>query len=276
LSAAINPGQTERAIKATALVLDGLRTGYDGQAVVLAASAQLEAGRAAALLGPNGSGKSTLLKVVLGLLEPWSGEVKVFGHRPQRLNRRRWQIGYVPQLRTVDRAFPATVFDLAMMGRVGRLGLFRRPTARDRELALGALSDVGLAQLVGRPFGALSGGQQQRAFLARALAQEPDLLVLDEPAAGVDAASRTAIGELLSGLRARGVPVLVATHELDELQPFTFDQHWTLVGGRLYVDLPGASHQPHPADRHEDLPAERPAARRASRFGGWLQFPSRG
>src|SRR5439155_9854374 len=100
---------------------------------------------------------------------------------------------------------------------------------------------VGLADLADRPFGALSGGQQQRAFLARALAQEPDLLVLDEPVAGVDTEHRGRIGELLEGLRGRGVPLLVATHDLEEVEPFAFDQPWTLVGGRLRVDEPDAS-----------------------------------
>src|SRR5215210_4809255 len=112
-----------------ALLLDEVRVGYDERAVLEGGRAELAAGQAAALLGPNGSGKSTLLKVVLGLLVPWSGQVEVFGRRPDRLDRRRQQIGYVPQLRDVDRAFPATVFDLAMMGRVGRLGLFRWPPA---------------------------------------------------------------------------------------------------------------------------------------------------
>jgi ABC-type Mn2+/Zn2+ transport system ATPase subunit len=261
----------ERTQAKPAVLIEGLRAGYGGQAVLLTASARLQAGRAAAVLGPNGSGKSTLLKVVLGLLEPWSGTVEVFGQGPHGLDRRRWQIGYMPQLREVDRAFPATVFDLAMMGRVGRLGLFRRPTVRDRELALNALSLVGLSDLAGRPFGALSGGQQQRAFLARALAQEPDLLVLDEPVAGVDAASRIMIGELLTTLRAAGVPLMVATHDLDEVHPFAFDEHWTLAGGRLHVDLPGSAREPHPADRHEDVPAGPRPQQRPARLGGWHQ-----
>ncbi|MCC7103961.1 MAG: metal ABC transporter ATP-binding protein [Chloroflexi bacterium] len=234
---------------APALAIEGVEAGYEGNPVLHEVSATLEAGQAAALLGPNGSGKSTLLKVVLGLLVPWSGRVELFGEPPHRLDRRKSQIGYVPQLREVDRGFPATVFDLAMMGRVGRLGLFRRPGARDREVAAAAMEDVRMDALASRPFGALSGGQQQRAFIARALAQEPDLLVLDEPVAGIDAENRVQIGEMLTSLRARGVPLLIATHDVEELRPFRFDQYWTLSAGRLRTSStppapaePGAIH----------------------------------
>ena len=252
-----------------ALRLEALRVGYDGPAVLDGVSAELARGRAAALLGPNGSGKSTLIKVVLGLLAPWSGRVEVFGRRPDRLDHRKLQVGYMPQLRDVERAFPATVSDLVMMGRVGRLGLFRRPGPRDHQVVYDALADVQLAGLADEPFGKLSGGQQQRVFLARALAQEPDLLVLDEPLAGVDAANREQIGELLEGLRARGVPLLIATHDLDEIRPFSFDYHWTMVGGHLRVDEPGEWHAPHPPDRHEEVPVGRPVPRRTGRFGLW-------
>ena len=249
-----------------AILLDEIRAGYDELPILESASARLEAGRAAALLGPNGAGKSTLLKVVLGLLRPWSGRVEVFGRSPERLDRRRRQLGYVPQVRDVDRTFPATVFDLVMMGRVGRLGLFRRPGTRDRALARDLLARLGLAELADRPFGALSGGQQQRAFLARALAQEPDALVLDEPVAGVDTESRAAIGEVLEELRAGGVPLLVATHDLDEVRPLAFDEHWTLAGGRLAVDMPDEAHAPHAPDHHEPI-AHAPPPRRPGRFG---------
>lgn len=243
-----------------AVLLDDVRAGYDHRPVLRGVSAHLAGGQAVALLGPNGSGKSTLLKVVLGLLPPSSGRVEVFGQRPDQLDRRRRQIGYMPQLREVDRAFPATVFDLAMMGRVGRLGLFRRPSARDREVVHEALHRVGLLELASRPFGMLSGGQQQRAFLARALTQEPDVLVLDEPVAGIDEEHRGRIGELLSQLRADGLPILVATHDLDELEPFVFDQHWCLATGQLQVAAPATVHA-HAGDRHEETPMARTAAR---------------
>jgi ABC-type Mn2+/Zn2+ transport system ATPase subunit len=226
-----------------ALLLDAVVAGYDHGIVLRGASAQLFPGQAVALLGPNGSGKSTMLKVVLGLLEPLDGRVAVLGAAPARLDRARHQVGYVPQLRDVDRAFPVTVFDLAMMGRAGRLGLFRRPGARDRELVSAALARVGLAELGDRPFGQLSGGQQQRAFLARAIVQEPDLLVLDEPAAGVDEENRARIGTLLAELRAQGLPMLIATHDVDELSPLVLDAYWCLSHGALAVEPTGTPHQ---------------------------------
>ncbi|MFN8633943.1 MAG: metal ABC transporter ATP-binding protein [Chloroflexota bacterium] len=230
-----------------ALLLDRVVAGYDHGIVLEGVSATLVRGQVVALLGPNGAGKSTLLKLVLGLLEPLGGRVEVLGSPPSRLDRRHHQIGYVPQLREVDRAFPVTVFDLALMGRVGRLGLLRGPSGRDRALVSDALVRVGLGGLERRPFGTLSGGQQQRAFLARALAQEPDLLVLDEPAAGVDEENRARIGGLLSELRAQQLPMLIATHDVHELQPLELDAFWCLSRGHLAVETPDT---PHLLDRH--------------------------
>jgi ABC-type Mn2+/Zn2+ transport system ATPase subunit len=247
-----------------ALLLDELVAGYDHDVILRGVSARLYPGQAAALLGPNGSGKSTLLKVVLGLLPPLGGRVAVLGERPDQLDRRRHQIGYLPQLRDVDRAFPVTVFDLAMMGRVGRLGLFRRPSGRDRGLAREALVRVGLQGLGGRPFGTLSGGQQQRAFLARALAQEPDLLVLDEPAAGVDDENRARIGELLTELRDQGLPMLIATHDVDELRPLEPTEYWYLSRGQLSVEAAGT---PHAHDLHGSPGLARASGRAAGLRG---------
>jgi len=230
-----------------ALLLDNAVAGYDHGIVLDGVSARLFPGQAVALLGPNGSGKSTLLKVILGLLEPLAGRVEVLGSPPSQLDRRRHQIGYVPQLRDVDRAFPVTVFDLAMMGRSGRLGLFRRASGRDRSLVTQALNRVGLSDLAARPFGTLSGGQQQRAFLARALVQEPDLLVLDEPAAGVDEENRERIGQLLTELLADGMPMLIATHDVEELRPLEIDAYWCLARGALTVETIDTHHA---ADLH--------------------------
>jgi ABC-type Mn2+/Zn2+ transport system ATPase subunit len=137
------------------------------------------------------------------------------------------------------------VFDLAMMGRVGRLGLFRRPGTRDRDLVSRIVTRVGLGELAGRSFGTLSGGQQQRAFLARALAQEPDLLVLDEPAAGVDEENRARIGQVLSELRALGMPMLIATHDVEELRPLQLDAYWCLAHGALRVETTETLHADH-------------------------------
>jgi ABC-type Mn2+/Zn2+ transport system ATPase subunit len=244
-----------------ALLVDKAVAGYDHGIVLDGVSAQLFPGQAVALLGPNGSGKSTLLKVVLGLLEPVAGRVEVLGSPPARLDRRRHQIGYVPQLRDVDRAFPVTVFDLAMMGRSGRLGLFRRTSGRDRSLVAQALARVGLIDLAGRPFGTLSGGQQQRAFLARALVQEPDLLVLDEPAAGVDEENRERIGQLLTDFRAQDMPMLIATHDVEELRPLELDGYWCLAHGELRVETTETLH----ADRIHESPG---LARVPGRVGG--------
>jgi ABC-type Mn2+/Zn2+ transport system ATPase subunit len=132
---------------------------------------------------------------------------------------------------------------------------------------------VGLLELASRPFGALSGGQQQRAFLARALVQEPDLLVLDEPVAGVDEEHRQRIGELLVELRGRGVPLLIATHDLEELEPLVFDQHWSVDKGRLVVEAPGAVHAP---DHHEDAPLGRADVRPVGLRGLDRRMPSWG
>jgi ABC-type Mn2+/Zn2+ transport system ATPase subunit len=237
----VTPGLLEQ----PALLLDKAVAGYDHGIVLDGVSARLFPGQAVALLGPNGSGKSTLLKVVLGLLEPLAGRVEVLGSPPARLDRRRRQIGYVPQLRDVDRAFPVTVFDLAMMGRSGRLGLFRRTSGLDRRLVTHALARVALGDLAARPFGTLSGGQQQRAFLARALVQEPDLLVLDEPAAGVDEENRERIGRLLAELRADGMPMLIATHDVEELRPLELDGYWCLAHGALRVETAETVHADH-------------------------------
>jgi manganese/iron transport system ATP-binding protein len=260
---------TDEARTPPALLLEDVVAGYEHGIVLRGASARLVRGQAVALLGPNGSGKSTLLKVVLGLLEPLGGKVEVLGAPPANLDRSQHQVGYVPQLRNVDRAFPLTVFELAMMGRAGRLGLFRRPGQRDRALVTEALAHVGLQDLATRPFGNLSGGQQQRAFLARAIVQEPDLLVLDEPAAGVDEENRGRIGTLLSELRAQGMPMLIATHDVDELRPLDLDGYWCLSHGALNVEAVGT---PHVHDLHGS-PAPTVGAGHASGLRGLDRRP---
>jgi zinc transport system ATP-binding protein len=147
------------------------------------------AGDFLAILGPNGSGKTTLIRTLLGQVLPDSGRVLVFGKAPGELARDRRRIGYVPQIETVDRNFPVHVFDLVMMGRYARLGLVRRPGKKDRDAVVRAMGRVGIDHLAERALGELSGGERQRAFLARALAGEPELLLLDEPTAGVDVAA---------------------------------------------------------------------------------------
>ena len=163
------------------------------------------------IVGPNGAGKSTLIKAVLGLVPLASGKVTVLGQSIEKARRR---IGYVPQRESVDWDFPVNVLDVVLMGVYGQLGWFRRPRRRDRAWAMQCLEHVGLADLARQQIGQLSGGQQQRTFLARALAQRADIYFMDEPMAGVDAATEQAIFSLLGELRSQGKTVLVVHHDL--------------------------------------------------------------
>ncbi|MDD9207128.1 metal ABC transporter ATP-binding protein [Georgenia sp. 10Sc9-8] len=177
---------------------------------------RLRTGRVTGLVGMNGSGKSTLFRSVMGLVRPVSGQVRILGTGPGHA-RRAGLVGYVPQEEDVDWTFPVSVRDVVMMGRYGRLGPTRRPRRADREAVTAALERVGLADLAGRRIGALSGGQRKRAFVARCLAQDARLMLLDEPLAGVDTTSATTITGLLRELAADGRTVLVSTHDLRSL-----------------------------------------------------------
>ncbi|MCC6418359.1 MAG: metal ABC transporter ATP-binding protein [Gemmataceae bacterium] len=189
--------------------------------------------RLVAVVGPNGAGKSTLIKAVLGLVPLASGQVRVFG-RPVSAERRR--IGYVPQRETVDWDFPVSVLDVVLMGTYGRLGWFRRPGARERACARACLARVGLQDLAARQIGQLSGGQQQRTVLARALAQQADVYFMDEPLAGVDAATEKVIISLLKELRDQGKLVVVVHHDLRTV-PQYFD-HVVLLNMRVVASGP--------------------------------------
>jgi manganese/zinc/iron transport system ATP- binding protein len=172
------------------------------------------------IIGPNGAGKSTLIKAILGLVPLASGEVHVHG-RP--VDRQRKLIGYVPQRESVDWDFPVSVLDVVMMGTYGKLGWIRRPGSKDRAWARECLEHVGLADLAHRQIGQLSGGQQQRTFLARALAQRAEVYLMDEPMAGVDAATEQVVFRLLRELRSQGKTVLVVHHDLRTV-PEYFEQ----------------------------------------------------
>jgi manganese/zinc/iron transport system ATP- binding protein len=187
------------------------------------------------IIGPNGAGKSTLLKAALGLVPLAGGSVQFFG---QPLGAVRTRVGYVPQRETVDWDFPVSVFDVVLMGTYARLGWFRRPGPRERELARDCLLRVGLADVANRQIGRLSGGQQQRVFLARALAQQADLYFLDEPMAGVDARSQEQIFAVLSALRAAGKLIVVVHHDLRSASEW-FDRV-ALVDMRLIATGPAA------------------------------------
>jgi len=172
------------------------------------------------IIGPNGAGKSTLIKAILGLVPLASGVVQVLG-RPVEKQRR--LIGYVPQRESVDWDFPVSVLDVVLMGTYGQLGWFRRPGSAERQWARQCLEHVGLADLANRQIGQLSGGQQQRTFLARALAQRAEVYLMDEPMAGVDAATEQVVFKLLQELREQGKTVLVVHHDLRTV-PKYFEQ----------------------------------------------------
>jgi len=193
---------------------------YGARLALDAVSLTVPHGAQIAVVGPNGAGKSTLFKAMVGLLPMVSGEVLLHG---QPRSEYKEPVAYVPQKEEVDWRFPVTVFDVVAMGRYGRGRWLKRLTAADRASIHESLERLDIADLAHRPIGELSGGQQQRAFLARALAQEPHVLLLDEPFTGVDVSTREATLELLAGLRAREVTVLVSTHDLD-LAAGRFDQ----------------------------------------------------
>ena len=195
----------------------GVTLAYGATMALDDVSLRVPVGAMAALVGPNGAGKSTLLKVVLGLLPAASGEVLLLG---ERITDARSRVGYVPQRSTVNWDFPADALDVVTMGLYRRLGLFRRPGARQYAAARDALDHVGMADLARRPIGNLSGGQQQRVFLARALVQDPDLYLLDEPLAGVDAASEAAIVAVLTRLNEGGKTVVAVHHDLNTLSRY--------------------------------------------------------
>ena len=174
----------------------------------------LPQGSLVGIVGPNGAGKSTLMKSILGLVPASSGYVKMFD---QDLDKVRQRVAYMPQRESVDWDFPASVLDVVLMGRYGKLGLFRRPRKADREVALECLHKVGMESFAKRQISQLSGGQQQRVFLARALAQEADLYFMDEPFAGVDASTEKAIIGLLQDMAAQNKTVVVVHHDLQSV-----------------------------------------------------------
>ncbi len=197
-----------------ALEIDAVSFSYPGQRVLERVGFSVDAGEFVALVGPNGSGKSTLLRIALGLLRPQGGSVRLFGVPPGALTER-WRVGYVPQRPVLLDVLPATVEEVVASGRLARRGWHRRLSASDREQVKVALTAVDLWPLRRRLLPELSGGQQQRAFIAKALVTEPELLVLDEPVAGVDVESQRSFRDTLVRLvRERGTAVLLVSHEL--------------------------------------------------------------
>lgn len=213
-----------------------LTVAYGDRPVLWDVDLAVPKGALMAIVGPNGAGKTTLIKAILGLVEPAAGRVLIEGEPSDRKRRR---VAYVPQRGTVDWDFPTTVLDVVLMGRYGSIGWFRRPRSRDRELAMQALEKVGMADLAGRQISQLSGGQQQRVFVARALVQDADVFLMDEPFQGVDATTERAIVTLLKELGTQGRTLLVVHHDLQTVEDY-FD--WvTLLNVRVIASGPVAT-----------------------------------
>lgn len=200
-----------------ALETHDLTVTYHKRPVLYGVDVAIPEGKLVGIVGPNGAGKSTLIKSIMGVVPTTSGWVKAFS-KPVKDNLKR--IGYVPQRGSVDWDFPVTVMDVALMGTYGRLGLFGRPGKKQKMQAEEALDKVGMLPYVNRQIGNLSGGQQQRVFLARALAQDSDLYLMDEPFVGVDAATEKAIIDILQDMRDRGKTVLVVHHDLQTAESY--------------------------------------------------------
>jgi zinc transport system ATP-binding protein len=229
-------------VTAPALCLSGASIGYDDVAVVEHVDLTVQPGEAVAVLGSNGSGKTTLARGVLGLATVLDGTVEVLGAPVGRLSER-GRVGYVPQRHTVSGAVPATVREVVGVGRLARLGLFRRLGAADRAAVADAVEAVGLADRLGDPVASLSGGQQRRVLVARALAAEPELLLMDEPTAGVDAASQESLAGVLARVKATGTTLVVVTHETGPLTG-VLDRAVVVDSGRIRYDGPLAGAEP--------------------------------
>lgn len=209
---------------------------YNGRLAIEDITFHLHAGEQVAVVGPNGAGKSTLFKVVAGVLQPSRGEVNIYGSTP----RGHVCIAYISQRSQVDWNFPVSVADVVMMGRIAKLGLLGWPKKRDWDFVHQVLGIVNLDDLANRQIGELSGGQQQRMFIARALAQEAELMLMDEPLTGLDSPSQEGILALLDELKRQDVTVMVATHDLEQASKY-FDRimllNHRLIGFGLSDDV---------------------------------------
>ena len=203
---------------------------------------EIATGSFVGILGPNGAGKSTLLKVILGLIRPDKGQVRIFGETPQQLRRHKHIIGYLPQRPLNNPHFPVSVLDVVLMGRYGIMGLGRRPSSQDEEIARRHLNLVGMAARAGSSIGELSGGEQQRVFIARALSVEPKLLILDEPTISLDACGQDELYELIHGLQEQmELTVIMVSHDIGAVSEHVKDI--VCLNRRIYV------HQPPPIGR---------------------------
>lgn len=204
-----------------ALTVDNLSAGYRGsQFAISDICFHLGVGERVALIGPNGAGKSTLFKTLVGVIPHQTGYISLHGEDCRTSHK---LFGYVPQQEAIDWSFPVTVEDVVMMGRVRKIGWFKLPNKHDRQIVRHALEQVGMSDFIHRQIGQLSGGQRRRVFIARALAQETDVLLLDEPFNGIDVTAEAEIFATLESLQAKGITMLVATHDL-QLAQTRFDR----------------------------------------------------
>jgi zinc transport system ATP-binding protein len=225
-----------------AIEITGLNVFHNSQATLEDINLEIAAGSFVGILGPNGAGKSTLLKVILGLLRPDSGQVRIFGETPQQLRRHKHLIGYLPQRPLTNPHFPVSVLDVVLMGRYGLMGLGKRPLARDEAIARRNLELVGMAARQDSSIGELSGGEQQRVFIARALSIEPKLLILDEPTISLDACSQDELYELIHHLQENmELTVIIVSHDIGVISEHVRDI--VCLNRRIYV------HQPPPIGR---------------------------
>ena len=223
-----------------AIEIDNLTVNLDGREVLKDINLSLDEGRFIGIVGPNGGGKTTLLRAILGLIKPSSGRILVFGRPPEDALKTGSIFGYLPQTLKIEPDFPIRVMDVVMMGRYGRIGKLRWPREEDRKKALEYLSIMGMEKLRNVQFGQLSGGQQQRTSVARALAGEPRVLILDEPSTGIDVIGQGDFYHLLKGLQKRfSITILMASHDIgtipayvDEIAclNYTFHYHGNPLG----------------------------------------------
>ena len=219
-------------IKSECILFDHVTLGYAYRPVLLDVNLQVNKGEAIGIIGPNGCGKSTLLKSLLGLVKPVKGSIGIFG-MPPKIARRR--IGYVPQRETLDISYPATVFDVVIMGRYAGIGMFRRPRRHDRQRAEQAVADVGLTRFLHEPVVHLSGGQRQRILIARALAADPEVMLLDEPTAAVDVKAQYEIIDILKTLhKERKLSIFFVTHDINPIYPLV-DRVIYMAAGRVFI-----------------------------------------
>jgi len=208
--------------------IENLWVRLDGRTVLEDVNLEVREGDFLGMIGPNGGGKTTLLKAILGLLKPSHGKVRVFGTSPEAARKR---VGYLPQKSLFDQRFPVSALEVVMMGRYGRKGLLGRYTPEDRDAASSALEAVGMEEHADREIGGLSGGQQQRIFVARALVSEPDLLLLDEPATGIDSSRLGEFYELLRDLNEK-MTIIMVSHDISAVS--TYVKKIACVNRKLY------------------------------------------